>query len=172
MNKRSLVAFSLILVIVGIACVGCDFPDSPRIIQARQDFAAWEARMIPLQQDIEKNKQDIKNCLAELEDILGQETSLLETLGNDEQIQPADFQLYKDFLLFIQKSDDQIKTYEFIEKMRAVLPADKMETIENLYHQLKQNMSKYDNLQKQREVLKERVYELLRQKQEITQRWN
>ncbi len=115
------------------------------------------------QRDWAKNQQDMNDCLAEHDSIIGQEAALLKTLGNDEQIQSADFQLYKDFLLYIQKSDDQIKTYEFIEKMRAALPADKMETIETLYRQLKQNEAKYSSLRNRQVALIERIRELRRE---------
>jgi len=153
----------LLLTILTVAGAGCNLPDSPRetfMKQARQDFAEWTAHMALWRQDWDENEQKLKNNLTQLDLILGQEKVLLETLGNDEQIQPADFQLYKDFLLFIQKSDDQIKIYEFIEKMRANLPADKMETIEKLHHQLKQNLSEYNSLHKQQDVLKERLMQL------------
>jgi wyosine [tRNA(Phe)-imidazoG37] synthetase (radical SAM superfamily) len=168
MSTRLSEAFSFILVIVSLPCAGC--MQNPFMEQIRYEEAQWESKMAKWQQDWDKNRQDVNDCLAELKSILGQETSLLETLGHDEQIQPAGFQLYKDFLLYIQESGDQIKTYEFIEKMRAVLPADEMETIEKLDHQVKRNQSKYSILEKQKAVLQERLMELGKENDEWKRR--
>jgi len=146
---------------------------SPREAYKRQiiqDSEEWNARGELWDQDLDKYKQDMNACIAEYEFILGQQLSILQTLGDDERIQPEGYQLYKDFLRYIQNSDDQIKMYEFIEKMRAVLPKEKMEMIEKLHHQLKQNQSKYVSLQKQKAVLNERLIQLGREEDERANR--
>jgi hypothetical protein len=169
MSKRTLLVFSLILAIVS----GCEPPDSPRLsgadyiskamnepsyIRAKQDLEQLKGRMKTWEQDFEKNEQDVNNCLAELKSILGQETSLLESLETEEQ-----FNLYRDFLQFFQEADDQTKVYEFIQKLRATLPADKMETVMELYRQVKLNGLEFHKLQEQRETLILRGQELKRE---------
>lgn len=137
--------------------------NNPSYIRAKQDLEQLKSRMKTWEQDFEKHKQDRANCLAELESILGQETSLLETLANDEQKQ-----LYRDFLQFFQDADDQTKVYEFIEKLRAALPADKMETVMELYLQVKQNGLEVHKLQKQYETLTLRAQELKRESEKMS----
>ena len=99
--------------------------------------------------------------------ILKQQTSLLETFADNEQIHPTGIQLYKDFLMFIQGSNDQIKTYEFIEKMRLVFSPDEMGKIIELHLQVKQNENEYGILLKKKAALKEWLMELGREKEKL-----
>jgi hypothetical protein len=168
MSKKSLVAFSLIVIIVSIANIGCNLPDSPRVTMKKAliyDHEQWMSRMEIWKQSRKEYEQKVKNNLTQLESIEGQETSLLKTLDTDEQRQ-----LYADFTEFFWQSNDEIKVYEFIEKLRVALPADKMEKVMELYRQLKQNESENDSLQKQKIVLKERLMQLGREKDELARR--
>jgi len=165
----------LLIVVLLVFAGGCESPHSsrsgadyisiamndPSYIRAKQDSEQLKSRMKTWEQDFEKHKQDRANCLAELESILGQETSLLKALETDEQRQ-----LYKDFLEFFQDADDQTKVYEFIEKLRVALPADKMETVMELYRQVKINGLEVHKLQEQYETLTLRAQELKREAHE------
>jgi len=135
--------------------------------ELKYDTEQFEARVERWKKDWAENEQKIKSNLTQLESILSQQTSLLEDIGNDDQIDPAGFQLYKDFTVFIQPSEDQIKIYEFIEKMRAVLPADKMQRITDLHLELRENLIEHDTLQEKRQSLKLRLDEFARENEEF-----
>jgi hypothetical protein len=121
-----------------------------RLEKRQQDNLEWR-------QDWVKFRQDVNDWSAESNSITEQEYALLMTLDDK-----ADFQLYKDFLLYIEPSEDQIKTLEFIERMRAALPLDEMKKIEALYSQYRDCKLKGNLLQNREVALKERARENLR----------
>jgi hypothetical protein len=130
------------------------------------EFAAVEKRRqrgLEWQRDWVKFLQDVNDWSAESNSITEQEHALLMTLDDK-----ADFQLYKDFLLYIEPSEDQIKTLEFIERMRAALPPDKMKQIEALNFQYRDLQLKGKLLQNRQAALKERARENLRESEAAT----
>jgi chromosome segregation ATPase len=161
MSKLIVVLLAIVLSVIS----GCG--PSAFMVQTNRAYDQLQAEYIDWNRDLANCKDGFKSNLAELDRILGQENALLRTFADDNQIQPAVFQLYKDFLVYVQPSDDKIKIYEFIEKIRASLPADKMETIEALNHQFEQNEAEYGNLQGQKAALGERLNELNRRRQEL-----
>lgn len=169
MSRRFVAFFLLGLLNIYAGCI----PNSSHasfMNQMRYDYAQLNNEMEILQLDLNENKQNIQNTQTKFESILNQQSSLLEALANDDLIPAEGFQLYKDFILYVQESSDPDKTYEFIQKMRTVLPEDKMERITDLHFQLKQNESEYNSLQKQKATLKERLMLLNQQEERLSRR--
>ncbi len=168
MRKRLLVDFLLIFLIASIACAGCYQRYSPRVTptqQAMNKLSEHNRQFDILKQNWEKHKQQKKDFETRLDSLLQQQTAFGETLDTDEQKK-----LYSDFWEFIMPSNDQIKIYEFIEKMRATLPADKIETFMDLYREEKKLESESVELSKQYELIMLRSQELKRQLEEIEMR--
>jgi len=166
MSKSLLVAVSLILVIVSIACVGCNLPDSPRAAQMKYDYSELAADRSLWKQDFEKYKQRQTDYETKLESLILQQISFQIGLDADEKIK-----LYGDFIRFIIPSNDQIKTYEFIEKLRAALTVEEMNVVMDYFNKQKELESERDRLMKEKQYFELRLHQLDRRTQEIGRKW-
>lgn len=162
MKKQAILLFAILTV----ACVGCVVQDSPRVAQMKYDYSQLDADGSLWEQDWEKYKQRKTDYNTKLESLVSRQVSFLQVLDTDEKIK-----LYEDFIRFITPSNDQIKTYEFIEKLRAALTVEEMNVVMDYFNEQKELESELDRLSKEKQSLELRLHRLDRRRQEISEKW-
>ncbi len=162
MKKQAILLFAVFIV----ACVGCNLPDSPRVAQMKYDFSQLEADGSLWDQDWEKYKQRKTDYNTKLESLVLRQMSFLQVLDTDEKIK-----LYEDFIRFITPSNDQIKTYEFIEKLRAALTVEEMNVVMDYFNEQKELESESGRLSKEKQSLELRLHRHKIRTQEIVEKW-
>lgn len=162
MKKQAILLFAILTV----ACVGCNLPVSSRVAQMKYDYSELDADGSLWEQDWEKYKQRKTDYNTKLESLVSQQMSFLQALDTDEKIK-----LYEDFVRFITPSNDQIKTYEFIEKLRAALTVEEMNVVMDYFNKQKELESEVDRLGKEKQSLELRLHRLDRRRQEIGEKW-
>ncbi len=158
MKKQAILLFAIITV----ACVGCN----PRVAQMKEDYSQLDADRSLWKQDWEKYKQRKTDYNTKLDSLVSQQMSFLQVLDTDEKTT-----LYNDFIRFITPSNDQIKTYEFIERLRTALTVEEMNVVMDYFNEQKELESERDRLMKEKQTLELRLRRLDRQTQETGRKW-